>query len=361
MKRRFAVLVIILAGATLSFAEDPPVRAFQVELNKATLGSRPNLSSPGMACWFWQGEEFQPEGYKKFIDLHREHSGVTLLTTSIRHPVEVTDPAVHDHIKRAAEYARQNGMAIVMDLDVRLARQAYQDAYPDELQEIACLRETPLKDAGEVQLSVVSIDLSDHYTFGSAKTYCTVSSRLLRAYAYKTGAAGIEPDTVEDIGARCRVVTADTKGLSVAIACDASLSGKTACIMAAFTLFTPDVFAPHLQQFEHAILIQYADVPLAGACKDEWGFPGRFKVNTDDLWYSDAMALVYAKVHDGRDLVRDLLLMAKKELGRERERIAAINHYMAMSWQWNSEIENSFYESVKEVLGKDAVVATHPT
>ena len=266
----------------------------------------PSFPRPGMACWFWQGDEFKPDGYKTFIDLHREHSSVTLLTASIRHPVEVTDPAVHEQIKRAAEYAKANDMAIVMDLDVRLARQAFQNAYPDELQEIACLRETTLSDSGEVQVSVESIDLSDHYTFGSAKTYCTVSSRLLRAYAYSTGAEGIDPDTIKDITERCRVMQTDTKGLTVAIPCDPSLSGKTACVMAVFTLFTPDVFAPHLIEFERNILKLYSDVPLAGACKDEWGFPGRFKVNTTDLWYSEAMARAYAEERPPRELVRDL-------------------------------------------------------
>ena len=35
------------------------------------------------------------------------------------------------------------------------------------------------------------------------------------------------------------------------------------------------------------------DVPLAGACKDEWGFPGRFDPGTDDLYFSQAMAVAY--------------------------------------------------------------------
>ncbi|MCC6152902.1 MAG: hypothetical protein IT367_04050, partial [Candidatus Hydrogenedentes bacterium] len=232
MLRDCAILMVYLSCAAVIFADDTPVRAARAELGYAS-STTPEYSWPGMACWFWQGDEFKPDGYKKFIDLHREHSSVSLLTTSIRHPVEVTDPEVHDQIKRAAEYAKANDMAIVMDLDVRLARQAFQNAHPDELQEIACLREVPLSDAGEVQLSVDSIDLSDHYTFGSAKTYCTVSSRLLRAYAYNTGAEGIEPDTIEEITDRCRVVQADTKGLAVAIPGDSSLSGKTACVMAA--------------------------------------------------------------------------------------------------------------------------------
>ncbi|MCC6794538.1 MAG: hypothetical protein IT366_05415 [Candidatus Hydrogenedentes bacterium] len=359
MKRKYVILCACLC-TTVGFADDTPVRAAQSELGYA-LRTTPEYSRPGMACWFWQGDEFQPEGYKKFIDLHREHSAVTLLTTSIRHPVEVTDPAVHDQIKRAAEYAKANDMAIVMDLDVRLARQAFQDSHPDELQEIACLREIPLTASGEVQLSVDSIDLSDHYTFGSAKTYCTVSSRLLRAYAYSTGPDGIEPDSIEDITELCRVVQADSKGLNVAIPCDSSLSGKTACVIAAFTLFTPDVFAPHLIEFERNIMKQYSDVPLAGACKDEWGFPGRFKVNTDDLWYSDAMAHAYAERYPPRDLVPDLLLMAKKQRGREQERLAVINCYMELSWKRHAEVENKFYYGVKETFGQSALSATHPT
>ena len=88
--------------------------------------------------------------------------------------------------------------------------------------------------------------------------------------------------------------------------------------MAALTLFTPAVFAPHLAEFERGILTQYADVPLAGACKDEWGFPGRFTIRTDDLWFSRFMADAYATRRPGHDLVRDLLLMAKGERGRER-------------------------------------------
>ena len=106
-------------------------------------------SWPEIGCWFWSAEEFGPNGYKRFLDLHEKKSGFKLLTTSVRHPVEVTDPKVHDQIKAAAEYALKRGMNIVMDLDVRLARQAFMDRYPDEMQEIVRLREVTLPGAGE--------------------------------------------------------------------------------------------------------------------------------------------------------------------------------------------------------------------
>ena len=172
-----------------SFTVDAAVRrSLQVELP----GQEHNAvktSWPGIGCWFWTAEEFQPEGYKRFLDLHAKHSAFRLLTTSIRHPVEVTDPKVHDQIKAAAEYARKHDMAIVMDLDVRLARRAFQDRYPDELQEIVRLREVALTEAGEASLAIEPINLGDHYTY-RARGYDSVSARLLRVYSYVAGTQG---------------------------------------------------------------------------------------------------------------------------------------------------------------------------
>jgi hypothetical protein len=297
-------------------------------------------SWPGIGLWAWAAEEFKPDGYKRFLDRYERHSGFGLLTTTIRYPVEVTDPKVHDQIKAAVAYARARGMGIVMDLDVRLARQAFQDRYPDEMQEIVRLREVALKESGEASLAVEAINLGDHYTFGT-RGYDALAGRVLRAYSYRAGPAGLDPASVQDITDRCRVTQADTKGVKVAIPCATGDDGRTACVLAAFTLFTPDVFAPHLTAFERGILRQYADVPLAGACKDEWGFPGRFGPRTDDLYYSRAMARAYATRRPGHDLTRDLLLMVKREAGRDGERAAAINHYMEMNWQRNGQVETA--------------------
>ncbi|MCX6877885.1 MAG: hypothetical protein NTW21_29340 [Verrucomicrobia bacterium] len=336
-----------------------PLRSLSVELPN----QEPNAvktSWPGIGCWFWTAEEFKPDGYKRFLDLHAKHSGFGLLTTSIRHPVEVTDPVVHDQIKAAAAYARERELGIVMDLDVRLARQAFMDKHPGEMQEIVRLREVALQPDGPALLTVGAINLGDHYTF-KARGYDALSARLLRAYSYLTGPAGIDSTTIQDITSRCQVSQADAQGVRVAIPCTAEDRGRTACVMAAFTLFTPDVFAPHLVGFERSILQQYADVPLAGACKDEWGFPGRAGPRTDDLYFSRAMAAAYSKRRPGHDLTRDLLLMWKGERGRDGERAAAINHYMEMNWQRNGEVETAFYHSIKEVFGRDAMSATHPT
>ena len=140
---RLAWLLLWLLPLAALQAAEAPLRSLRVELS----GQEHNLirsSWPGIGCWFLTAPDFEPDGFKHFIDLHEKHSGYELLTTSIRHNVEVTQPGVHDQIKRAAEYARAHGMHVVMDLDVRLARQAFRQQYPGEMQEIVRLREVDL-------------------------------------------------------------------------------------------------------------------------------------------------------------------------------------------------------------------------
>jgi len=319
---------------------------------------------PVLGCWFWSEKEFEPEGYREFLDMAGAHSAFNFLTTSLRVPgKEITDDDVHDRIREAAQYARERGMGVVMDLDLRLARRAFQEKHPDELQEMLRLREVDLASSGSVVLAIASDTPGDHYT-SRATPYVPLSGRLVRVYSYVRGPAGIEPNTVQDITTqRCNVMEAAAGGVRVAISCDGETEGRRACVMAAFSHFTPDVFAPRLLEFQRGIIEQYADVDLAGVCKDEWGFPPCYDgcPAKNDFWYSEFRAAAYRERTGGRDLARDCLLMHLGERGREAERQRAINHFMEMSWQRNGEIEDDFYRATKAVFGPSAIVATHPT
>ena len=125
----------------------------------------PENVMPVLGCWFWNDAVFQPEGYKPFIDVVSKHSPYNLLTTSIRAPgVEVTQKSVHARIKAAAQYAKSHGLPMVMDLDVRLARRAFEALYPDELQEMLLLEEVKLSPENSIDIVIKSHDLNDHYT-----------------------------------------------------------------------------------------------------------------------------------------------------------------------------------------------------
>ena len=354
------VTLLSLACLPLPFAaESPaPVRSLRVALP----GQERNVikeSWPSIGCWFWTERELAPDGYKDFLNQAQRLSDFGLLTTSLRADVEVTDPAVHDQIKRAVEYARARGLGIALDLDVRLARRAFMNRYPNELQEIVRLREFSLVGVGQVECAVATAGGGDHYTF-RAPPYSPVSSRLLRVFSYHRGPGGIDPSSVEDITGRCEVLQADAKALKLTIPCQDADAGRTACVLAAHSLFTPDVFAQHLPEFERAILQQYSDVALQGVCKDEWGFPGGM-ANSTNLWFSSSMAAVYAQRRPGHDLTRDFLLMSFGEKGRDGERATAINEYMAMNWQRNAELESAFSQATKQIFGRQALSATHPT
>lgn len=318
---------------------------------------------PEIGCWFWSEAEFRPDGFRPFLDLVGRHAGFRLLTTSLRVPrLEVTEPAVREQIGRAATYAAGYGLKLVMDLDVRLARRAFADAHPEECQEMLRWRPVEVGTNREVELRIAAEVPGDHYTFATTP-YVPLGSRLVRAYACRVEGGLVDPESVVDVTELCRVTLAATNELRVAITGEARTHGRQVVVGAAFAHFTPDVFAPHLMSFQREVLAGYRDVPLAGACKDEWGFPPCFDGNPahDDFWFSRFHAVAYARHTGGRDLVRDSLLMGRPERGREREREAAINHYQQLAWQRNAALEDDFYRGVKETFGSAAVVATHPT
>jgi hypothetical protein len=352
-KIKFVSLLLWVSALTASAQDDN--RSIRVNLPNQ-LSNLIKTPQPGVGCWFWVEQEFKPEGYKPFIDLYAKHTNFQLLTTSIRHDRWVGDPTVHNQVKEAASYARSNNIGIVFDLDIRLSRESFREEYPDEMQELVRMREIDLKGTKTITLDIEGMELGDHYTFGPAPDYDSYASRLLRVYSYDNSG-----HDVQDITDNCHIEHADGKIIKIAIPYNEGNKERKACVMAAFTMFTPDVFSPHLPEVERSLLEQYADVPLAGACKDEWGFPGRFDPSTSDLWYSESMAKAYAERRPGHNLARDMLLMFNDKYGKQPARLAAINHYMQMVWQQSAKVENLYYESIKEIFGNEAMVMTHPT
>ncbi|MBN2327951.1 MAG: hypothetical protein JXR73_12420 [Candidatus Omnitrophica bacterium] len=348
-----SLIIYLFLFAGYSHAADPSGSNFRL----------PQEAPPVLGCWFWLERDFEAEGYRDFIDLVNEHSLYNMLTASVRAPLkEVTDKEVHDQIQRAAKYAMERGISVVMDLDVRLSRRAFQSLYPDELQQMLILREAGFVGEEDLQVEIKSRDLNDHYTSRTTH-YIPLQGELMRVYSYHRNEQGVDPATLRDVTPDCRIVEQSSERVKVEIPWRPDSSGRTVCVMAAFTHLTPDVFAPHLLPFQRRILRDYQDVPLAGACKDEWGFPPCFDGNPakDEFWYSAHRAEEYAQISGGRELLFDCLLMSKGVQGREQERIAAVNHFMKMSWRRNGAIEQDFYAAVKEILGATAVVATHPT
>ena len=331
------------------------------EMDTQGINSLPDNVLPVQACWFWRESVFAPEGYKAFLDSISLHSPYNLISASVRlFGKETTSDVVYNQMKLATEYAASKGISMVADLDIRTARRAFESKYPDELQEMLLLKEINQQTGREVKVTVLSKDLSDHYT-GRTTHYIPLSGRLLRVYSYDMAEQEIEPNSLEDITHNCIVISSGKDSVEVLL--PSVKKNRKACVMVSFTHLYPDVFAPHLIDFQHEIIQKYSDVPLAGVFKDEWGFPPSFDGSPakDQFWYSQFRAKTYAEETGGRDLIADCLLMHRGIKGKERERQMVINNFMEMSWKRNAAIEAGFYHSVKEIFGSDAAVTTHPT
>ncbi|KAA6300977.1 MAG: hypothetical protein EZS26_002869 [Candidatus Ordinivivax streblomastigis] len=312
-------------------------------------------------------QDFGTDHYKSVIDEANAQTPYNFLIPFLRFPhYEVVDTMVHGYVKRTAEYAAKQNVQLVPDLDVRNARRAFQVKHPDELQQMLRLKETVLLPAEATGIVIPSIDLNDHYSGGQITHHISLKGSLLRVYVYQKTAEGIDLQTLRDITEECEAV-ANADSVMVKVPSQKMLTNAQAyaCVMVAFTHLYPDIFAPHLIAFQRGIIEQYRDVPLIGVCKDEWGFPPYyprfFHQGMYDFWYSPHRAKAYSDSTGGRELLADCLLMAIGEQGREGERLMAVNRFMDMNRLRNTALEEDFYQTVKTVFGKDAVVSVHST
>lgn len=364
---RFNLIFIIFFILLLYACQQAPPKKYpgsSGSLDQVAAGIRlPDHVMPVIGCWFWIDKVLQPADYEKHLDMLARHSPYNLLTTSFRIPErEITEEVFYQQIKGAAEYARTKGMGLVVDLDVRLARRAFEAAYPDELQEMLRLKEIEFSGRESVETVIESLDLNDHYTHRTTH-YIPLKGAFLRAYAYSQTDEGVIPGTIRDITDECELISASKEALYIRLPSNEKHPSSHACVMVSFTHLAADVFAPHLINFQRELILKFADLPLAGVCKDEWGFPPNFDGNPgkDQFWYSRFRAEAYAERTGGRELLADCFLMHKTVNGKQRERQMVINHFMEMSYLRNSELETDFHHTVKEVFGPLAVSATHPT
>jgi hypothetical protein len=306
----------------------------------------PPTQAPEIHAWFWTEREFQPEGYRDFVDLIADHSNFGLMTTSLRTPQrEIVFPETHDQIKRAVAYAHQRGLRVAFDLDVRLARGTFLKRYPAQQQWMLRVR------GGRKTVSIEPQRLTDHMTGGGGE-YEVLHGRLLGVYRRRAD------NSIEDACAAVKVDEESARRVAVRV----DEAAGDVIVAAAFEYRTPDVFAPALIAFQDAIYAQYRDVPLDGGMKDEWGFPPVYGLGPrgGDFWYSEPLARAYREAGGG-DFLRDCVLMANGSGGGAEARAAAANRYLRLILTRNAEIERAFYDVVKRTYGPQAFVGTHAT
>lgn len=346
------LLLSVFFYSQYSYAQTPNLQSpYYNPANKVT-GSRERKIIPSMATWHMDSS---------LIDLAATYTPFKVLVNlrSLGRDRNLMNDEVHDEIKNRAVYAKEKGISLVADLDVRLALPAFEARYPDELQSMLVVKEINLKENGANDIVFTSRNLSDHYQ----RSYPVRSGQFIKAFTYNLTPDGwIDPATLKEMTSECFVKVATKDSIQLKLPANANAASHI-FIMVSFTYLYPDVFAPHLIGFRNELIRKYADVGLNGAHDDEWGFPNALSETSvyNEYWYSTYRAAAYNQRTGGRHLLEDILLMHKGIAGKEVERMKAINHFQEMARDRNVEIEAGFYQTVKEVFGPEAIVAVHPT
>jgi len=319
----------------------------------ADSGRLPPEVPPELCVWGWMEREFEPEGYRRFLDMIARESGFNLIAATLRASKrEVTAPETRAQIGRAVAYAHRLGLRMAFDLDARLARGEFLKRFPEQQQWMLRVR-CYTAGRGAVRVEVKPAHLEDHMTWPDGR-YEPLGGRLMGVFL--SDAAG----SLVEMRAGWRVV--EESAQRVVIEAEPGLPGSEIIVAAAFRHRTPDVFAPSLDRFQEEIYESYREIRLDGVLKDEWGFPPVYNQGPreGDFWYSEPLEAAWRRA-GGQDLVRDAVLMFTGLGGGHQRRIAAVNRYLRLILTRNAEIERGFHESIKRIFGRTALTATHAT
>ena len=188
-KHLFSFLLLSCAGL-LHFATQT-AGSVDSDFSRLTDGMHNGSTArpPVIGAWFWTQKDLEAEGYKSFLDAAAASSPYTLLSTACRR-IEVVDPCCHAQVDKAVRYAAKLGLKVALEMDIRLARQAFLARYPDEQQEELVLQFVDFPQGQPAEAIFQGVDTRDHMN-GSLPDYECLATRLVRVYSFVRDEGGI--------------------------------------------------------------------------------------------------------------------------------------------------------------------------
>lgn len=319
-------------------------------------------------CWFpraWEAEE--PEGFKPFLDAIGNRAAFDMLAVSSRltQSESISPEAIAFH-ENAARYAWEKyGVRLLPDSEIRLSRKAFHAEFPEK--SLWRIRFAEAEQGAGESIALVLSDsaIGDHYSHNYRYEVLSVKGVKVWSFA-KTESGLVDPASVRDATSEAKWITEAEKPGWIQLVLDGTevQEARFICAAARFEYLYPDVYAQEALDFERRLFEAHANVPAGGLVKDEWGFlPCHETVPMKDhFWYSDSMAEAYAE-KTGRVLTDDLFLMHLAQDGAEavERRTQAIDDFNRMNFARLLKFEEQVYRISRDLFGKDAMVATHPT
>ncbi len=310
------------------------------------------------------GEHFENDrSWQDEIDIIADYGMYNLITLTMRlagHPVDETQ--TKELFRKYVDYAGSKGIGVLIDLDPRLAREEFYRCYSNEMQKVVILKEL-LAQGASTGFEIESFSCGDHMS-GRGTPYYPMKGRFVKALAGNKNSEGkIIAESLSNISEQVNITQADSNSVAGVFESSEPITLSNLFVLVEFTIFTPDVFSPHIIDYQRQLIQMYSDLPLKGVVKDEWGFPPTQSMMLDHtaFWYSDFYDQAYQQQSGRASLLDDLLLMAFDFQDKKTERLYAINNYMDLNYKRNEEIECCYYDDVKTIYGTNAIVTKHAT
>ena len=363
MKTIVTPLLALWCGAAV--AADPLEEFWDKTASGATIRRLPVQVVPENAFVSFGNGDFKPGRERAlrdemFRDVFGKLSPYNCVTLTLRCKPDLSDRILQDRVADVIRQAHADGIQVLMDVDVRIARDEFLRRWPDDAQSyLAFDIVTPTN--GVARFRMLPEFCRDHMCYSSRRVYDVFKSRIAKAWAITVDADGTgDPATVRDV----------TDEISEG-ECACALSGKVVelrpderlVVAGVFTQWSADVFSPNLLPFVHELMSRFRSLGADAAMHDEWGFPSTRACMREHrgFWYSKHFAAAWAKATDGGDMLEDAFRMVLPQKGGEAARKRLIDTYFRLTYERNVAIETDFYNENKRLWGPDVYVTKHAT
>jgi hypothetical protein len=349
-----------LAGALLSVQASAGVRYVE---------TMPPAQIPQITYWFWHSNTLANAQYLNDVQSMATNSPYTLAILTPRPFFDAPGTGVdfydykrlHDPFARTVREAHKKNLKVALQIWefwslMRTNDWKLQPRLPIQ-QAMALVTE------GEVVLDARGC-ANYFVTSTEGRDRQPIHSEVLKVFAFrKMGAGYYAENSLTDLTASVKTVTADEASLRLSIDASTNLAGYTAYIMAAHYYDYPDLFNDVTTESFRETLEHYADIPFDGTALDEFGWmmlkPKRERPFRDRI-YGRAFAAEYLK-RTGVPLERALFDMRYAPERKPAVRIRSINEYFDVMRDGPLRVERAFYKMSKDIFGTNTFSGIHNT
>lgn len=293
-----------------------------------------------------------------FTDIYIAPHSMTVPKSSISHPV------MRKKLLDTCEFFHKNGRRMFYDIDIR-SDPDYFFKKCNKIAHMTRIFECDLDAEGFAKFELEENKCFDLRMIARLENIKNFVDEILGAWCFNAlGEADFDPNTVCDVKDLCEICEEDGKQF-LKVSAGAQNAGKRLICYPSYCVNQMDCMADEYLQCERELFEFVKDIPLDGACVDEWGIRNYIEsVNGNStqrfFYYSDDTAKLYND-YFGRDLKEDLLYFHYSPIGDIGKSIDAVNTYIRTLRRREAEGEEMVYNLTKRYFGKDAFVGCHPT